>query len=58
MKIKLPRKLVSARVSTEEFAALRKYAADRGETQDAVVSRWLRPFFEMILPKPHEPGTE
>ncbi len=49
--MKTARKLISARVPLEDFAALRQYAAERGETQDAIVARWLQPLLEAIKPR-------
>jgi hypothetical protein len=35
------RKLVSGRLLIEDFRTLRDYCIRRGESQDAVVTRWL-----------------
>lgn len=51
--MKPARKLVSGRVTLEEFTELRNYAARQGLTQDAIIAQLVRALLNAIRPRDH-----
>lgn len=55
-RMKQTRKLVSGRVLMEDFRTLRDYCFRRGESQDAVITRWVTAQLKRL--RRHQPQPE